>query len=106
MNVAEISFIVIMGVLIFFYLTIVRPGQKEQQRVRDTIRDLQIGDEVITTSGFFAHVKEIHTPETGPVQIVLDLGNGIEIRARTTAISERISKANAPAEQEHKSKGA
>ena len=98
MNTAEISFIVILAVLGVFYFTIVRPGQQQQKKVQETIRDLQVGDEVITTSGFFARVKEIHTPEQGPVQIVLDLGNGFEVRALTTAVAERVARAGERAE--------
>lgn len=91
MNGAEISFLVILGVLVAFYLMIIRPGQQEQKRQQQTIRDLQVGDEVVTTSGFFARVKEIQTPEEGPVELLLDLGNGFEVRALTSAIARRVS---------------
>lgn len=94
MNGAEISFLVIVGVLVAFYLMIIRPGQQEQKRQQQAIRDLNVGDEVITTAGFFARVKEIHTPEEGPVELLLELGPGIQIRALTTAVARRVE--NAP----------
>jgi len=97
-NPATITFIVTVAVIAAFYLLIVRPGQQEQQRVQATIRDLQVGDEVITTSGFFARVKAIETPEQGPVELVLDLGHGMEIRALTTAVLRRVNEAT-PAER-------
>ena len=106
MNAAEISFIVIIGVLVAFYLMIIRPGQQEQKRQQDTIRDLHVGDEVVTTSGFLARIKEITTPEEGPVQLLLDLGNGIEVRALTSAVARRVSPAPQPAKQQHEGKEA
>ena len=98
MNLAEISFLVIVAVVVAFYLMIVRPAQQEQKRQQQTIRDLQVGDEVVTTAGFFARVKEIHTPEEGPVELLLDLGNGLEVRALTSAIARRVSAASEAAE--------
>ena len=98
MNTAEISFIVILGVMVAFYLIFIRPAAKEQKRVQATIRDLAIGDEVITTAGFFATIRGIETPEEGPVQITLDLGNGVVVRALTTAIMRKLSTAEEPAE--------
>ena len=98
MNTAEISFVVILGVMAAFYLIFIRPAAKEQKRIQGIIRDLAVGDEVITTAGFFAYVKHIETPEQGPVEILLDFGNGIEIRALTTSIARKLSTADAQAE--------
>ena len=93
MNLAELSFIIILVIMVAFYLITIRPGQQEQKRQQQTIRELQVGDQVVTTSGFFAHVKEIHTPEEGPVQLVLELGRGLEVRAVTSAIASRVATA-------------
>jgi preprotein translocase subunit YajC len=99
MNTAEISFIVILGVMGAFYLIFIRPAAREQKRVQATIRDLAVGDEVITTAGFFATIKGIETPEDGPVQIVLDFGNGVVIRSLSTSIMQRVSAAKEPADR-------
>jgi preprotein translocase subunit YajC len=106
MNTEEIGFIIILGVLVAIYLMFIRPSQQEQKRQRDLIRDLHVGDEVITTAGFFGVVKEIDTPEEGPVQITLDFGKGVEVRALTSAIIRRVSTAPAAQEPLEKVKGA
>ncbi len=93
MNLAELSFIIILVIMVAFYLITIRPGQQEQKRQQQTIRELQVGDQVVTTSGFFARVNEIHTPEEGPVQLVLELGRGLEVRAVTSAIASRVAAA-------------
>ncbi len=93
MNVEELAFIIILGVMVAFYLILIRPSQQEQKRHQQTIGELQIGDEVVTTSGFFAHITDIRTPEEGPVELTLDLGNGLEVRALTTAVIRRVAPA-------------
>lgn len=98
MNTAEISFVVILGVMVAFYLIFIRPAAREQKRIQETIRDLSVGDEVITTAGFFATIRQIETPEEGPVQITLDFGNGVVIRSLTTSIMRRLATAEEPAE--------
>jgi preprotein translocase subunit YajC len=91
MNAAEIGFLVIIAVIIAFYLIVLRPQQQEQSRQQKDIRDLQVGDEVLTTSGFIGTVKEVFIPESGPVQVVIDFGNGVQINALATAIRQRVA---------------
>ncbi len=99
MNLQEVSFLIMLAVMAAFYIIFIRPARQEQKRVEDTIRDLHVGDEIITTAGFYATVQEIHTPEEGPVQITLDFGNGVKIRALTTSILRRVATAPQPADQ-------
>ena len=106
MNTAELSFVIILAVMAAFCLMFIRPARREQKRVEDTIRDLRVGDEVVTTSGFFARVKAIETPEEGPVQLVLELGNGVEVRALTSAILRRVETAPERAGQPEEAKRA
>ena len=91
MNAAEIGFIAILAIVVAFYLIVLRPQQQEQSRQQKDIKDLQIGDEVLTTSGFLGTVKDVHIPESGPVQIVIDFGNGVVMSALSTAIAQRVA---------------
>jgi preprotein translocase subunit YajC len=91
MNTAEISFIVILGVMAAFYIIFIRPASQEQKRVQKTIRDLAVGDQVITTAGFFATIAKIETPEDGPAEITLDFGNGVVVRALTSSIMRKLN---------------
>jgi preprotein translocase YajC subunit len=105
MQAGEISFVIMVGVIAAFYIIFIRPASKEQMRVKDIIRDLHVGDEIITTAGFFARIKQIETPEDGPVQLVLDFGHGVEMRALTTSILRRLTVAPEPIEQAEQVKG-
>ena len=91
MNAAEIGFVVIIGVIVAFYLIVLRPQQQEQARQKRDIQNLQVGDEVLTTSGFLGTVKEVTIPESGPVQIVIDFGNGVVMNALASAIAQRVA---------------
>ena len=91
MNAEEIGFLVIVGVVIAFYMIVLRPQQQEQKRQQKDIQNLQVGDEVLTTGGLLGTVREVYIPETGPVQIVIDFGNGILIHAVASAIAQRVA---------------
>lgn len=91
MNAAEFGFVVIIGIIVAFYLIVLRPQQQEQKRQQKDIKDLQVGDEVLTTSGFLGTVTEVYIPETGPVQIIIDFGNGVKINAVATDIAQRVA---------------
>jgi len=99
--IAEASFISIVIIMVAFYLITIRPGQQEQKRQQQTIRDLREGDEIETTAGFLGTVGKIETPEDGPVQITIDFGNGMEIRALSTSVLRRISSADERVQQQH-----
>jgi len=91
LNAAEFGFVVIVGIIIAFYLIVLRPQQQEQKRQQKDIKDLQVGDEVLTTGGFLGTVTEVYIPESGPVQIVIDFGNGVKISALSSAIAQRVA---------------
>jgi len=91
LNAAEFGFVVITGIIVAFYLIVLRPQQVEQKRQQKDIKDLQVGDEVLTTSGFLGTVTDVYIPETGPVQIIIDFGNGVTINAVATAIAQRVA---------------
>jgi preprotein translocase subunit YajC len=57
-----------------------------QKRHRRNIADLEIGDEVLTTGGFYAIVTAIETQEAGPPVILLEVAPGIELEGTPAAI--------------------
>src|SRR5687767_10079559 len=82
---------VFVGVIAGFYLMFMRPVQKDQEKLKKNIRDLRIGDEVLTTSGFIARVRDIRVPETGQTRISLELADGVIFEAVSSAILERLT---------------
>ena len=90
MRAAELSFVIILAVMVAFYLIFIWPAQREQRKRRQDIRDLRPGDDVLTTSGFIASVKEIETPEEGPIVLHLEIAPGVQVRALASALQQRI----------------
>jgi preprotein translocase subunit YajC len=82
---------VFVAVLATFYVMIIRPMRQDQEKHKQHIRDLRPGDDVLTTSGFIARVKDIQVQESGPTHIALELAEGVIFTAVTTAIAERLA---------------
>ena len=78
------------------YFLFYRPTVDAQRKARRVIADLQVGDEIVTTSGFFGRVVDVTEPEGGPAVVSLDLG-GFVVRARVSAVAE-IVRAAEPSE--------
>ena len=72
-----------------FYFILLRPVLQQQRRSKRDMLELQVGDEVVTTGGLIAAVVDIRQPSQGPLELVLELAPGVEVRALTTAIQER-----------------
>ena len=93
---------VFVAVLATFYVMIIRPMRQDQEKHKQHIRDLRPGDEVLTTSGFIARVKDIQVQESGPTHIALELADGVVFTAVTTAIAERLEPRTSPAKEPEK----
>src|SRR3990172_5340346 len=102
MRLEELSFVIIVAVMVAFYLIFIRPAQGEQRKRQKDVSELHPGDDVLTTSGFIAHVEAIETPEEGPVVLHLELAPGVRVKALTSAVQQRIR----PGRLEERSRGA
>ncbi len=82
-----ISF-VILGV--FFYFIIIKPQKKEQKRMSAMLSSLEIGDSVLTSSGFYGVVIDI-TDDT----VIVEFGSNKNCRIpmQKSAIAQ-VEKAN------------
>lgn len=72
------------------YFIFYRPTVAAQERQRRVVAGLRVGDEIVTTAGFIARVVDIREPDDGPVELLLDLGSGLVVRARTSAVADRL----------------
>ncbi len=86
-----ISMLVSFAILgIFFYFIILRPQKKEQKRMSTMLSGLEIGDCVLTSSGFYGVVIDI-TDDT----VIVEFGNNKNCRIpmQKSAIAQ-VEKAN------------
>jgi preprotein translocase subunit YajC len=98
-----IYMVIIFGAMYFFAI---RPQKKEQKRLQTMISQMEVGDTVVTTSGFYGIVIAVDEEDC-----IVEFGNNKNCRIpmRKSAIAE-IEKASdsapAPSEQEKTSESA
>ena len=74
--------------VVFFllmYFMIMRPQKKEQQRVKSMMAAMEVGDSVVTTSGFYGILIDITEED-----VIVEFGNNRNCRIpmRKSAIAE------------------
>ena len=98
-----------LGIVLLFYFILLRPVLNQQKKHRRDISALQVGDEVLTTGGFYATVREINTREDAPIEIVLEVAPGVRLRGTPGAVDgvvRRAAGAGADAGRESAAAGA
>ena len=68
-----LMYVVIFGV--FFYFVMYRPQKKEQKKMNTMLSSLEIGDSILTSSGFYGVVIDI-TDDT----VIVEFGNNKNCR--------------------------
>ena len=86
-----------LGIVLLFYFILLRPVMKQQRKHRRDISALDVGDEVLTSGGFYATVAEINSREDGPLEIVLEVAPGVRLRGTPAAVDSLVRAAKAPA---------
>ena len=84
-----LMYVVIFGV--FFYFVMYRPQKKEQKKMNTMLSSLEIGDSILTSSGFYGVVIDINDD-----YVIVEFGNNKNCRIpmQKSAISQ-VEKANA-----------
>lgn len=75
-----------------FYFILLRPVINQQKQQRKDISSLKVGDQVLTSAGFYAVVMEINTFEDRPMEIMFELSPGLQVRGTTTAIASIVQR--------------
>ncbi|MDD2972029.1 MAG: preprotein translocase subunit YajC [Lachnospiraceae bacterium] len=78
-------------IIAFIYFMMIRPQKKEQKRMAAMVSSMEIGDSVLTNSGFYGIIIDI-TDDT----IIVEFGNNKNCRIpmQKTAVAQ-VEKANA-----------
>ena len=87
--------IVWMGVLFgIMYFLMLRPQKKEQKRLQAMLNDMEVGDSIVTTGGFYGVVIDMTEED-----VIVEFGNNKNCRIpmRKQAIAE-VEKAGSAAE--------
>ncbi|MBP5495519.1 MAG: preprotein translocase subunit YajC [Lachnospiraceae bacterium] len=68
-----VLYIAIFGV--FIYFVIVRPQKKEQKKIQAMLSNMEVGDAVVTTSGFYGVIIDITDED-----VIVEFGNNKNCR--------------------------
>ena len=81
-----ISYIIsIVAMLAIFYFLLLRPQKKEQKRGQDMLKEMEVGDVVVTTSGFYGVLIDITEDD-----VIVEFGSNKNCRIpmRKSAIAQ------------------
>jgi preprotein translocase subunit YajC len=73
-----------------FYFLLIRPQQRRLKALQALQSSLQLGDEIITSAGFFGTIRRFD----GEV-VTIELSPGVEARVNRRAISGKVNPATA-----------
>ena len=83
---ATAQFILIGGILLVFWLFMIRPQAKKQKEQRNFMNDIEKGDEVVTASGILGRINKIEDDI-----VTLEVGTKTFIRVTRDAISKELT---------------
>ena len=88
---AIVWMVVLFGIMYFLML---RPQKKEQKRLQAMLNDMEVGDSIVTTGGFYGLVSDMTEED-----VIVEFGNNKNCRMpmRKQAIAE-VEKAGSAAE--------
>ena len=65
----------IVVLLVFVFVFMLRPQKKEQKRIQEMIAEMEVGDTVLTTSGFYGVIIDITDDD-----LIVEFGNNKNCR--------------------------
>ena len=69
---AIVWMVVLFGIMYFLML---RPQKKEQKRIQAMLNDMEVGDSIVTTSGFYGVIIDISEED-----VIVEFGNNKNCR--------------------------
>lgn len=81
------------GMLVLFWLLIVRPQRRRRQQQVEMLTQLAAGDEVITSGGLYGSVRDVADDH-----VVLEIAPETRVRVAKAAVAARVEPEQEPAE--------
>jgi preprotein translocase subunit YajC len=86
-----LGFVPILLMFVVFYFLLIRPQQKQAKRQQEFIRNLKLGDRVVTSGGLHGEVKGL-TDTT----LTLEIADKVRVKVTRTAVSGSSQDAAVP----------
>jgi preprotein translocase subunit YajC len=79
-------FLILLGIAVLFWLVMIRPAQRRQRQVAHMQGGLEVGDEVMLTSGIFGTVRALDE-ET----VHLEVADGVTVKTVRAAVGRVVT---------------
>ncbi|MEW6720677.1 MAG: preprotein translocase subunit YajC [Thermodesulfobacteriota bacterium] len=89
-----LGFVPILLMFVIFYFLLIRPQQKQAKKHQEFIRNLKVGDRVVTTGGIHGEIKGL-TETT----LTLEIAEKVRVKVTRSAVSGTSQDAAAPEAQ-------
>ena len=83
------SLLPIIGIALLFWLLLIRPASRRQKELRRMQSSLDVGDEVMLTSGIYGRLVAL---ENDAIQV--EIADGVTVKAARGAIGSVVPKAD------------
>ena len=80
----QLAILLLIPFAMYFFL--IRPQRRRAREQQDLQKSIEVGDEVVTTSGIFGRV----TGEDGPLRFWLEVDDDVQIRVARAAIQGKV----------------
>jgi len=90
-----VEFLPLIGIVLLFWLFIIRPQSRRQKELRTMQSSLTVGDEVMLTSGIFGSVQEVADD-----YVVVEIAEGVGIKVAHGAVGSKIRQDEEPADEQ------
>jgi preprotein translocase subunit YajC len=80
-----VEFLPLVGIVLLFWLFIIRPHSRRQKVLRSMQSSLSVNDEVMLTSGVYATVREIEDDH-----VKVEIAEGVVIKVARGAVGNKI----------------
>jgi preprotein translocase subunit YajC len=82
--IAQLGILLLIPFAMYFFL--IRPQRRRAREQQDVQKAIEIGDEIVTTSGIFGRV----TGEDGPLRFWIEVDDDVQIRIARAAIQGKV----------------
>jgi len=94
------SILLIVGLIAIFYFMLIRPQQKRMRQQMELMKNLRVGDEVMTSSGIYGTVSEVEEDT-----VLLEVAEDVHIRIAKNAVVKVFTVHEEEEEEEPESEG-
>lgn len=78
-------FLVLLAMFAFMYLLLIRPQRQQQRKHAEMLKELKVGDEVITSGGIYGEVVQLDTE-----RVMLEIDEDVRIAVARRAIASVV----------------